>query len=384
VNDLIRPFELKIAQSQLEDLHRRLDWTRWPGRETVVDWSQGVPLQALQELAYYWRNSYDWRRCEATLNRWGQFSSEFDGLAIHFLHIRSPHADALPLLMTHGWPGSVIEFNKVIGPLTDPIPYGGNATDAFHLVLPSLPGYGFSGHPTASGWNIEKIARTWIELMKRLGYERWAAQGGDWGAAVTACLGQIAPPALCAIHLNTAFLTLPADLSDVTPEERQILVDRDHYNRWLSAYALQHATGPQTLGYGLVDSAVGQAGWIYERFHAWTDHTGRVESVLSLDEILDNVMLYWLPAAGASAGRLYWESLMNLPYGRCTTPTGMSMFPREMHRASRRWAEANYPNLIYFGMPSRGGHFAAFEQPTLFVNELRSAFASLRTAGKVR
>jgi epoxide hydrolase len=381
VSNVIKPFVLQVPQADLDGLYRKLDATRWPEPETVPDWSQGVPTRQLRKLVEYWRNDYDWRRCETMLNGWQQFHTDLDGLSIHFLHIRSRHADALPLIMTHGWPGSVIEFNKVIAPLTDPTEYGGEARDAFHLVIPSLPGYGFSARPAERGWNVERIAKAWIELMKRLGYQRWAAQGGDWGAAVTAYMGQLAPQGLCAIHLNVPFLELPRDLRDVTPEEQLMLADRERYNRYLAGYAVQQSTRPQTLGYALVDSPVALAGWIYERFHDWADHDGDVGSVLTNDELLDNIMLYWLPGSGASAARLYWESLMRLPYGQVRIPSAVSIFPRELHRASRRWVERVYIKLVHFGTPDRGGHFAAFEQPTLFVSELRKAFASARSPG---
>jgi len=379
MSDLIRPFALQVPQADLDHLNRKLDASRWPEQETVTDWSQGVPARELRRLVEYWRRDYDWRRCEKMLNDWGQFQTDLNGLPIHFLHIRSPHADALPLIMTHGWPGSIVEFNKVIDPLTNPTKHGGEAKDAFHLVIPSLPGYGFSGRPTERGWNVERIANAWIELMKRLGYARWAAQGGDWGAAVTAYMGQLAPQGLCAIHLNVPFLELPRELGEVTPEEKLMLADRERYNRYLCGYAVQQSTRPQTLGYALVDSPVALAAWIYERFHDWTDHDGDLQSVLTHDELLDNIMLYWLPGSGASAARLYWESLMRLPYGQVRIPAAVSIFPRELHRASRRWVEQTYTQLVHFGTPDRGGHFAAFEQPTLFVSELRTAFAFKRS-----
>lgn len=373
----IHRFQLSVPQRELDLLSAKLGMLRWPEPETLQGWSQGVPLQAMRDLVDHWHRHYDWRRCETLLNGWGQHKTELDGLGIHFLHIRSPEPGALPLIMTHGWPGSVIEFHKVIGPLTNPVAHGGSARDAFHLVLPSLPGYGFSDRPAATGWRVERIARAWIELMGRLGYERWVAQGGDWGAAVTSFIGQIAPSGLAGIHLNVPFL-LPPDLGDCTDEERRILADREAYEAVLSGYAKQQSTKPQTLGYALVDSPVGLAAWIYERFYDWTDHEGSPESIFTRDELLDNIMLYWLPGTGASAARLYWESLARLPFGKVGVPTGISVFPREMHRASRRWVEAAFPRLIHFGTPERGGHFAAFEQPALFVEELRTTFAALR------
>jgi pimeloyl-ACP methyl ester carboxylesterase len=374
----IERFELSVPEAELEALRARLAQTRWPEPETVGDWSQGAPLTATRALVDYWRHGYDWRRCEAMLNGWGQSKTTIDGLGVHFLHIRSPEPEAMPLIMTHGWPGSVIEFNKVIGPLTDPVAHGGQARDAFHLVVPSLPGYGFSDKPTEAGWNVERTASAWIQLMARLGYGRWAAQGGDWGAAVTAAIGQAAPPGLLGIHLNVAFLPVPFDQPDPTPEEQAAFADIQHYDRWQSGYAKEQSTRPQTIGYSLVDSPVGQAAWIYEKFHDWTDHSGSPETILSMDEMLDNIMLYWLPGAGASSARMYWESLMRLPYGRVEVPTGLSIFPREMFRASRRWAEQSYANLIHFGVLKRGGHFAAFEQPAIFTDEVRKTFAPLR------
>jgi len=376
MRETIARFELAVPQAELDRLRDKLAALRWPERETVEDWSQGVPLRVMQELVDYWRSRYDWRRCEKLLNGWGQYRTAIDGLGIHFLHVISPEPQALPLIMTHGWPGSVIEFHKVIGPLTNPVAHGGCARDAFHLILPSLPGYGFSDRPATTGWRVERIARAWIELMGRLGYERWVAQGGDWGAAVTSFIGQLAPAGLAGIHLNVPFLIPPA--GDATEEEQRILADRERYEAVLSGYAKQQSTRPQTLGYALLDSPLGLAAWIYERFYDWTDHDGSPESIFTRDELLDNIMLYWLPGTGASAARLYWESLMRLPFGQVHVPTGVSVFPREMHRASRRWVLAAFPHLIHFGTPSRGGHFAAFEQPASFVEELRTTFAPLR------
>jgi pimeloyl-ACP methyl ester carboxylesterase len=374
----IQPFNLTVPQARLDDLRERLARTRWPEPETVDDWSQGVPIKAMRALVDYWRDRYDWRRCEAQLNGWGQSKAEIDGLGIHFLHIRSPEPDALPLIMTHGWPGSVIEFSKVIGPLSDPVAHGGKASDAFHLVVPSLPGYGFSDRPAKSGWNVERTGQAWIELMRQLGYgDRWGAQGGDWGAAVTAVIGQAKPVGLTGIHLNVAFLTPPAD-QDPTEEERAILADMQHYGDWLSGYAVEQSTRPQTIGYSLVDSPVGQASWIYEKFYDWTDHQGTPETVLSMEDILDNIMLYWLSETGASSARMYWESLKRLPRRTVDVPAGISIFPREMFRASRRWTEPVYPQLVHFGVLDKGGHFAAFEQPDLFVDEVRKTFATLR------
>jgi pimeloyl-ACP methyl ester carboxylesterase len=374
----IKPFKLAIPQSELDDLHRRIDMTRWPDKEGVDDWSQGAPLRYVKDLVAYWRHEYDWRRCEAQLNAWGQYKTEIDGVGIHFLHIRSTEPDALPLIMTHGWPGSVIEFNKVIGPLTNPVAHGGSAKDAFHLILPSLPGYGFSDRTTRAGWRVERISKAWIELMNRLSYgKRWAAQGGDWGCAVTSVIGQNAPSGLVGIHLNVPFL-IPPTSGDFDAEEIRALADREQYERRLMGYALQQSTQPQTLGYALNDSPVGQAAWIYQRFWDWCEQQTRPEDLFSRDDLLDNIMLYWLNGTAASSARLYWESFNNLPFGEVKVPAGISIFPFETHRASKRWCEAAFPKLIYFGKPGRGGHFAAFEQPAMFTDELRKSFASLR------
>jgi pimeloyl-ACP methyl ester carboxylesterase len=377
----IRPFTLDVPQTELDDLHRRLDGVRWPDKETVDDWSQGVPLAALQELVAYWREGYDWRRCEARLNGFGQFKTEIDGLDIHFIHVRSPHSQAAPLILTHGWPGSVIEFVEVIAPLTDPVAHGGRAEDAFHVVVPSLPGYGFSGKPTAAGWGVERIGSAWAELMGRLGYERWFAQGGDWGAIVTTVMGGQAPQGLAGIHTNMP-VARPTreDHADPTPEERAALDAGARYSQFDSGYSKIQSTKPQTIGYGLVDSPVALAGWIYEKMHGWTDNQGQPEDALSRDAILDNVMHYWLNATGASAARLYWES-----FGSFFTkaepvllPAGVSTFPKEITKAPRHWAERLLKNLIYWNDTARGGHFAAWEQPAIFVDEVRKCFALMR------
>ena len=377
---MIEPFTLAMPEAQLADLSRRLAATRWPDKETVDDGSQGVPLARVQELCAHWRDRYDWRRCEVMLNGFGQFRTDIDGLGIHFLHIRSPRPDALPLLMTHGWPGSVIEFHKVIGPLTDPEAHGGNGRDAFHLVLPSLPGYGFSDKPRGTGCGIGAVAAMWRTLMQRLGYDRYVAQGGDWGSAVTTALAMIAPPELAAIHLN--MVVAPPDLpqrADWTSQEQAIASDLDRFAKDGTGYSLQQRTGPQTLGYGLSDSPVGQAAWIYDKLAAWSDCDGDPLSVFGLDEIIDNIMLYWLPGTATSSARLYWESLGRAADPRIVgVPTGCSIFRKEIYRTSRRWAERSYRNIVYWNEPEKGGHFAAFEQPELFVRELRDAFRAFR------
>jgi pimeloyl-ACP methyl ester carboxylesterase len=377
---MIEPFTLAIPQAELDDLKDRLARTRWPEQETVDDWSQGAPLAKVKALCDYWRDSYDWRRCETVLNGLGQYKTEIDGLGIHFLHIRSPEPNALPMIMTHGWPGSVIEFMKVIGPLTDPVAHGGKAEDAFHLVIPSLPGYGFSDKPSSTGWKIERIAAAWVTLMQRLGYDRFVAQGGDWGSVTTAAMARLNPPQCIAIHLNMiAILITPEDAANPTPTEQAVLDRLVYYEQQDAGYAAQQGTRPQTLGYGLTDSPAAQAAWIYEKFHAWTDNPGNPEDVLSMDDMLDNIMLYWLSGTAASSGRLYWES-MRTGYTRepSSMPTGISIFPNDIFRASRRWAERYYTNIIHWNELDRGGHFAAFEQPGLFVEELRQSFRTIR------
>ena len=377
MNRNVYPFELNVTDAELDDLRRRLVLTRWPERETTDDWSQGAPLASVTALIDYWLTRYDWRRCESLLNSFGQYRTEIDGLGVHFLHVRSPYADAIPLIMTHGWPGSVIEFHKVIGPLTDPVAYGGRAEDAFHVVAPSLPGYGFSDKPSRAGCNIDHIARMWATLMERLGYSRYVAQGGDWGSSVTAALGSLQPAGLAAIHLNTV-MTIPPKRPEYTdPDEKMAIASIMEYQRHESGYSKQQSTRPQTLGYGLADSPAGLAAWIYEKFRAWTDCQGRPENIFSLDEMLDNIMLYWLPNAATSSARLYWESFRERPR-KVDIPVGCSLFPHELIRPPRQWAESLFSNLIYWNAPERGGHFAAFEQPELFVSEVRNCFRLIR------
>lgn len=376
----IEPFTLAIAESDLDELRAKLAQTRWPEAETVNDWSQGAPLADVQELCAYWLEQYDWRRCENMLNGFGQFTTEIDGLKIYFLHIRSKHENALPMIMTHGWPGSVIEFHKVIGPLTDPISHGGKAEDAFHLVIPALPGYGFSEKPKQTGWDIEHIAQAWQELMGRLGYSRYVAQGGDWGSAVTLAIARAAPPECIAAHLNMVLARpSPEDLNNPTEQENLALAARKRHATQGTGYSSQQSTKPQTLGYGLVDSPAGQAAWIFEKFREWTDCGGNPRNALTYDEILDNIMLYWLPGAAASAARLYWESLASsLRSAPVHIKLACSVFPYEISRPSRRWAERDMTNIIYWNEPEKGGHFAAFEQPDIFVDEIRNGFRSVR------
>lgn len=379
MDDAITPYRIEIPESALDDLRRRLDTTRWPEAETVDDWTQGVPLSSAQALCAHWRERYDWRRCEAMLNGIGQYRTEIDGLSIHFLHVRSPEPNALPLILTHGWPGSVIEFHKVIGPLTDPVAHGGRAEDAFHVVAPSLPGYGFSDKPDRAGWKTERIGAAWITLMRRLGYARFVAQGGDWGSAVTTAIAQSGAPEVAGIHLNMV-VAYPdaAGMNDLTDQEKTALAAAERYRTDGNGYAQQQATRPQTLGYALTDSPAGQAAWIFEKFREWADCDGDPFTVLTPDEMLDNIMLYWLPGTAASSARLYWESFRDLGAGTVDIPVACSLFPKEIFPPSRRWAEKRYTDIVYWNELDRGGHFAAFEQPELFVDELRKGFRSMR------
>ncbi|WP_188062406.1 epoxide hydrolase family protein [Sphingobium sp. KCTC 72723] len=375
MTDSIKPFTVAVPQSALDDLHQRISNTRWPAAETVADWSQGVPIAAMRDLCAYWADGYDWRRCEAALNAMPQFTTQIDGLSIHFLHVRSPRPDAVPLILTHGWPGSVLEFMKVIGPLSDPAP----DAPAFHLVIPSLPGYGFSDKPTATGWGVEKIADAWIMLMRRLGYDRFFAQGGDWGAAVTTAIAMAAPPELAGIHLNMP-LVFPeeGDFADLTPAEAKTVERMQYYQDHDAGYAKLQGTRPQTVGYALADSPVGQAAWIYEKFQAWTDNDGMAEDALSRDAMLDMISLYWLTNSAASSGRLYWESANAFKAQRLDLPVGVSIFAQEIFRPSRRWAERSYPDLVHWNELPVGGHFAPFEQPALFAEELQACFGAMQ------
>jgi pimeloyl-ACP methyl ester carboxylesterase len=381
----IAPFTVQVPEAALADLRDRLHRTRWPDRETVDDWSQGVPLAVMQELCAYWRDEYDWRRCEARLNALPQFTTRIDGLDIHFLHVRSPHADATPLLLTHGWPGSIIEFLDVLEPLVDPPAHGGRAEDAFHAVIPSVPGYGFSSRPAETGWGIERIAAAWAQLMRRLGYDRYGATGGDWGTSITTMLAIQAPEAVLGIHLTPPLVAPDYAHRDTwTAQELASAETLAAAGKAGSGYTGQHSTRPQTLGYALLDSPAGQCAWIFEKIVAWSDHDGDVFSVLSRDQILDNITLYWLTGTGASSTRLYWESFAMVDgwFTAETTdtvgvPTGASVF-KDTPRPSRRWAERRFTDIRYWSEPNRGGHFAAFEQPALFVDELRASFTAIR------
>ena len=380
------PFRIDVPEAELADLRRRLRRTRWPEREPVADWSQGVPLAYLRELCDYWADGYDWRASEARLNGLPQFRTVIDGLAVHFIHVRSPCPDALPLILTHGWPGSVVEFLKVIGPLSDPAAHGASVADAFDVVCPSLPGYGFSGKPDRTGWGIERIAGAWVSLMARLGYGRYGAVGGDWGTSISVLVGLQDPEHVAGIHLIPPLAGPdPATFGDLTDAERAALASLRHSADWDSGYSAEHATRPQTIGYALVDSPAALAAWITEKFWSWTDHHGPLDDVLTRDEVLDNLMLYWLPGTGASSARLYWESIRqvnewisSISADTVNVPVGCSVFPRELQRPSRRWAARRFTDIRYWNELDKGGHFAAFEQPESFVQELRAFFRLVR------
>jgi pimeloyl-ACP methyl ester carboxylesterase len=380
----IAPFRIEVPEAALADLRLRLRQTRWPQPEPVPDWSQGVPLAYLRDLCGYWADGYDWRAAEARLNAWPLFRTVIGGVPIVFGHVRSPRADALPLVLTHGWPGSVVEFSKVTGLLANP----DDPADAFHVVIPCLPGYGFSGQPDETGWGVERIARAWAELMARLGYARYGAAGSDWGTSVSTLIGQQDREHVAGVHLVPPLAGPdPATFSDLTAGERAALEALEYAAEWDSGYSKEHATRPQTVGYGLVDSPAFLAAWLVEKFWSWTDHDGPLDAVISRDDLLDNVMLYWLPGTGASAARLYWESIRQVNEwisgsvdATVDVPVGCSVFPRELQRPSRRWAEKRFTDIRYWGEPPRGGHFAALEQPELFVSELRSFFRLVRLA----
>jgi pimeloyl-ACP methyl ester carboxylesterase len=394
----IRPYRIDIPEEAIVDLRARLQSTRWPDRETVADDSQGVQLAKLRSLVEYWGSTgYDWRKIEAALNALPQFMTEIDGVDIHFIHVRSPHDDALPLIVTHGWPGSVIELLKVIEPLTDPTAHGGEAADAFHLVIPSLPGYGFSGRPAEAGWNPDRIARAWDTLMKRLGYDHYAAQGGDWGAVITEAMGRQAPAGLVAIHVNLpaavppdveAALAGTGPVPELSDEERAVFEALGAYRKsGYAGYFVALTARPQAVGYGLTDSPAGLAGFFlwHPGFAGWSFGADPGDPK-SRDEVLDDLTLYWLTNTAASSGRLYWEnhgasptSAAALKTAEIAVPTGVTVFPDDVYRPPRSWAERAYPNLVYYNQVDRGGHFAAWEQPQLFSEELRAAFGAVRT-----
>ncbi len=389
----VRPFRAEVPEEELADLRRRIASTRWPERETVADQTQGVQLETIQELARYWSTDYDMRRFERRLNAFPQFVTEIDGLDIHFVHVRSPHQDALPLVITHGWPGSVIEMLDVIGPLTDPTAYGGSAEDAFDVVIPSMPGYGYSARPTTTGWGPVHIAQAWITLMRRLGYKRFVAQGGDWGAQITDVMGREAPPELLGIHSNmpgTVAPELSRALAAGAPAPEGLSgAEREAYDQLLFlytkgiGYATEMALRPQTL-YGLADSPVALAAWMLDHdARSYEDiaaaFAGRPVGNLTRDQVLDNITLTWVTNTGISSGRLYWENTLGFfDVKGVTVPAAVSVFPRELYRAPRSWTERAYPNLVYFNEVDKGNHFAAWQEPELFTTEVRAAFRSLR------
>jgi pimeloyl-ACP methyl ester carboxylesterase len=390
----VRPFRIEVPQGEIDELRRRIDATRWPTRELVTDRSQGVQLAAIQNLARYWATEYDWRRCEARLNALPQFTTEIDGLDIHFIHVKSQHENALPLIMTHGWPGSVVELLETVGPLTDPAAHGGSAEDAFHLVLPSIPGYGFSGEPAELGWGPIRIGQAWAELMRRLGYTRYVAQGGDVGSQVTDAMGRLALDGLIGIHTNllTPALGDAEALSESPPStaERAALDALAEFRATGAGYFVEQATRPETIGYALLDSPVALAGWMldhdtdayYKISRAFTG--GQPSGGLTRDHIVDNITLYWLTGTGASAARSYWEEGQENARAAgqaprpVSIPVGFTTFPGEIWRTPRSWVEKAYPNVIYFNEVDKGGHFAAWEEPGLFSEELRAAFRPLR------
>ena len=383
-SDAIEPFNVHIPQSALDDLKVRLSLVRWPNRETVNDWSQGVPLVKAQKLIEYWQTKYDWRVFEERINKLPHFRTNIDGLGIHFIHVKSNHWNALPILFTHGWPGSFVEFLDIIPSLTDPTAHGGSSEDAFHVIIPSLPGYAFSDKPSEGGWKNDRIARAWIVLMDRLGYSKWVAQGGDWGADITTTLGAMRPPGLIGIHLNWQFVFPEKMPEQLSPEEQRAV---DGWNKFLtheSGYFREQSTRPQTIGYALSDSPVALATWIYEKFYVWTDNNGNPEDAVSLDTILNNISLYWLTNTGASSVRIYWERQadgigIQIAGPKLDLPVAATVYPSEIYRSPKSWAEQKFSNLIHWNEVDKGGHFASLEQPHVFVEELRTGFRSLRT-----
>jgi pimeloyl-ACP methyl ester carboxylesterase len=387
---LIRPFLIRVPEAALADLRQRLESTRWPDAETVDDRTQGVQLATMQDLVRYWQTDYDWRTVESKLNAVPNFITEIDGLDIHFIHVRSKEPNAMPLVITHGWPGSVMELLNVIGPLTDPVAHGGKAEDAFDVVMPSLPGYGFSGKPRTRGWDLIKISQAWHQLMLRLGYAKYVSQGGDWGALVSEVMAAQELPGLVGIHVNMPG-TVPPDVAqllkngnpappELSDAEKRAYASLDAFYRSGAGYYSIMGTRPQTLGYGLSDSPVALAAWFYDKFAAWTDSGGEPERALTKDEMLDDITLYWLTNTGTSSARSYWEVYGGSPFNaiEISIPVGVTVFPGEIYQAPRSWAEQNFHNLVYFNEADRGGHFAAWEEPGLFVSELRAAFKSLR------
>ncbi|WP_010489062.1 epoxide hydrolase family protein [Pseudomonas sp. S9] len=398
-SEAIRPYQVHVDEAQLIDLRQRLAATRWPDKETVSDNTQGVQLKSIQALVEYWGKGYDWRKAEARLNALPEFVTTIDGVDIQFIHVRSPNPNAMPLILTHGWPGSQFEFLKTIGPLTNPTAFGGRAEDAFDLVIPSIPGHGFSGKPTELGWGPERVAKAWDVLMKRLGYDHYVSQGGDHGSVISDALGRLAPAGLLGIHLNMP-ATVPPELvasingakpapAGLTASERVAYDSLSTFFARNAAYGAMMVTRPQTIGYLLADSPAGTAAWMYEKFAAWTDSNGKPERVLTRDEMLDDISLYWLTNSGASSSRFYWENNNNnfsaaaQRTSEIKVPVAITVFPHEIYRAPKSWAQRAYPTLSYFSEVSKGGHFAAWEQPQLFSEELRKAFRPLRAAANV-
>lgn len=382
----ITPFQIAVPEEQLHDLRRRLAETRWPEPATVSDWSQGVPLHDLQALCAYWRSEYDWRATEVRLNRWPQYLTDIDGLTIHFFHLQSSSPSAVPMILTHGWPGSFLEFEEVMEQLVGSQTLGATSAGAdFHLVVPSLPGYGFSGKPSSPGWGVHRIADAWAELMARLGYSQFIAAGSDWGTSVSTSLALRHPERLLGLHLIPPLVPpLPVGRETPTPQERAAARELDERGQTGSGYSAMHGTRPQTIGYSLLDSPAGLCAWILEKLSNWADHPGNLYEVLSQDQVLDNITLYWLTASGASSARLYWESIAEISAwftdaisDQVDVPTGCTVFPREVPRPSRRVAERRFRNIIHWGEPPRGGHFGAWEQPELFVQEARAVRRAL-------
>lgn len=397
-SEAIRPYRIHVDDAKLAELRKRIADARWPDKETVNDISQGVQLARVQDLVKYWGNGYDWRKAEARLNALPEFITTIDGVDIQFIHVRSRHPNAMPLILTHGWPGSQFEFLKTIGPLTDPTAYGGRAEDAFDVVIPSIPGHGFSGKPTELGWGPDRVAKAWDVLMKRLDYSHYVSQGGDHGSVISDALGRLAPPGLLGIHLNMP-ATVPPELvkpinsgepapAGLSGPERTAYNSLSTFFGRNAAYGAMMVTRPQTIGYLLADSPSGTAAWMYEKFAAWTDSDGKPERVLSRDEMLDDISLYWLTDTGASSSRFYWENNNNnfsavaQKTADIKVPVAITVFPHEIYQAPKTWAQRAYPSLSYFNEVSKGGHFAAWEQPQLFSEELREAFRPLRSAAK--
>jgi pimeloyl-ACP methyl ester carboxylesterase len=374
----VTPFEVRVTDAEIADLRERLARTRWPEKEAVDGWDQGLPLAYAQELCAHWADGYDFGFADR-INAFPQVRTEVDGLGIHALHVRSPQADALPLVLTHGWPGSVVEFLQVIGPLSDPAAHGGDPADAFHLIVPSLPGYGWSDKPTEAGWGVPRIARAWDALVHALGYDRYGAQGGDWGASVTTTMAEQQPDGLVGVHVNMAIAAPDRSmLGDITPTEQKALDDLGVHRATGTGYSTQQATRPQTLGYGLTDSPAGQCAWIAEKLWAWTDCDGHPENALTKQQMLDDISVYWFTATAASSARLYWESFNSSHVSEVAIPSGISIYPHEIFRPSRRWAEQRFTDLRWFEELDEGGHFAAWEQPGSFVEQVRGFFRLVR------